>query len=96
MHVGLGEHREQALALPCHVVVAALRVLEVLDAVDALVPVPVADVVGQLDAVLGEHVVHRQPLRGVRERAVEVEEHGVEAGHAPTYNAPPRAEVEIP
>ena len=60
VHVGLGEQREQALVLPLDVVVAAARVVEVLDAVEVAVPPPVAEVVGELVAVLGEDVVDQE------------------------------------
>ena len=74
MHVGLREHAEQPLALPRHVVVAAARVLEVLDPVDAVVEPAIASLEGELVAVLGEHVVRRDPVRGMRQRAVVVEQ----------------------
>ena len=81
VQVGLGEDREQAVALPVDVVVAAVRVLEVLDAVDPVVPPAVAHLGGELDSVLGQHHVDRDPSGGLGEGAVEIEEDGLDTTH---------------
>ena len=60
--------------------VAAARLVEVLDPVEVAVPPPVAEVVGELVPALGEDVLDQ--VAGVdvaRERAVEVEQHGAGA-----------------
>ena len=61
--------------LPRHVVVTALRVLVVLDPVDAVVVQPLVRVAVELVPVLGEHLVGRHPARRPCDRAVEVEQH---------------------
>ena len=74
-HAALVEHPADAGLLPGDVVVTRLRVLVVLDAVDAVVPPAVAHVGGELVADLGDHLLpRRSPVGRLGERAVEVED----------------------
>jgi hypothetical protein len=81
VHIGLGEHPQQALALPRRVVLPAPRVLEVLDAVDAVVEPAIAGFGREFVTVLGEHVVGGDPVRGSREGAVVIEHDGRGGGN---------------
>ena len=74
-NAALVEHPAHARLLPGDVVVARLRMLVVLGAVDAVVPPAVAHVGGKLVAELGDELLPRRPpVAGLGERAVEVED----------------------